>query len=161
MKYSFIVSVTLVFQSGHQETAAYARIETRTSELSAHSLVTAALEVSEERKPKEIFEDIEKGLTQGDVKMFSKYFDRQLLISHRGLENGYFSGNQAQFILQSFFNARRTLHFKFTTINRATEPYATGGGTFSIRGGQRELLQIYVALSRVGGRWVIAEFNVY
>lgn len=108
-----------------------------------------------------IFHDIQNGLLAGDVKLFSKHFGRQVSIDLPTDEAGYFSNNQVTYILQNFFGSRRIIQFKFSTIDE-TElgPFATGGGIFMSRG-RRENLQIYVALSQAGNRWVISQFNVY
>jgi hypothetical protein len=108
-----------------------------------------------------IFRDIQNGLTSGNFKSFSKHFSKQVYIDLPDEESAYFSGNQVYFILQNFFGIRRLVQFKFTTIDEnESGPFATGGGTFMTRG-HRETLQIYVALSNVGGRWLITQFNVY
>jgi len=108
-----------------------------------------------------VFEEVEKGILDGNVKNFSTYFSRQLYVNLRGGENGYYSANQVFYLLQNFFGARRTLHFKFTTYGETDNvPYGTGGGTFTIRG-NRETFQIYVALTKLKDRWLIAQFNAY
>lgn len=112
------------------------------------------------RQPDEIIAVIERGISRSDLESFTQYFSRQVFISLRNGESGYFSNNQAAFVVEDFFKSRRVLHFKFTTIHTDAEPFATGGGLF-LQKGNRETLQVYVALSKPDDRWLITQFNVY
>lgn len=108
-----------------------------------------------------ICEEIERGIGKGEVKIFSQHFARQLSVNIRNGENGYFSANQAYYLLKNFFGARQVVHFKFTTFGEAGNiPFATGGGSFTFHGG-RETVQIYVSFRRIGDRWLISQFNAY
>ncbi|MBI1806276.1 MAG: DUF4783 domain-containing protein [Ignavibacteria bacterium] len=124
---------------------------------------TIATQDSQERSIQHLalFDEIEKGLIAGDVRAISKYFGREVFLNLRGTESGYFSANQAFYILQNYFSARHTVHFKFTTFDQTeSSPYATGGGSFMVKG-KLETLQVYVALARRHERWVITQFNAY
>ena len=117
--------------------------------------------LSQSTSPSSVFQDIQRGVTASDVNLFSKHFAKQVYVDLPGDEGGYFSENQLFYILQNFFASRLTRQFKFSTIDETdTGPYATGSGNFMYRG-HRDILQIYVALSRLDDRWVITQFNVY
>ena len=108
-----------------------------------------------------LFDQIERGLITGDVRSFSKYFAHEVFLDLRGVESGYFSGNQAFYVLQNFLTPRRVIHFKFTTFDRVgSTPYATGGGSVMLKG-RLETLQIYIALTRGNKGWAITQFNAY
>jgi len=108
-----------------------------------------------------VFTDVEAGLTGGDLSSITKHFAKQVYISLRGTEDGCYSSNQAYYIIQNYFNQGRITNFKFTKKSETgPAPYATGGGTFRSRG-ERETIQVYVALTRLDGAWVITQFNVY
>jgi hypothetical protein len=122
---------------------------------------------NQEKPPKQsvdtslIFNDIQQGLAQSDIKIFSNHFARELYLNLRGGESGYYSSDQASYILQNFFRSRRTINFKFSTVSEVGEmPYATGGGIF-LKRGTRETLQVYVGLTKYHEKWVITQFNVY
>ena len=51
-----------------------------------------------------IFNDIESGIVSNDVKKFSQYFSSQPYISLVNGVNGYYSSNQAFYIMEDFFN---------------------------------------------------------
>lgn len=117
-------------------------------------------ETEESRSPAEIFTLVESALRTSDIPAITKSFGRQVYVSLKGGESGYYSANQASYILQSFFNARRPVSFSFSTIQLGGDPFATGGGTFLLKG-TRETLQVYVAVARQSNRWVVSQFNVY
>lgn len=59
-----------------------------------------------------IFSEIESGILNSDVKKFSQYFSPQPYISLINGVNGYYSSNQAFYILEKFFNEYRVVSFK-------------------------------------------------
>lgn len=118
------------------------------------------LEVLSTEKPSVIISQVESGILSGNIQSFSKYLAKQVFVNLRGNESGYFSSNQALYLLRSFFETRRVLRFKFTTIDESQEPFATGGGIFVLKG-TKESVQIYVGLSKLDNRWVVTQFNVY
>ena len=108
-----------------------------------------------------VFNDVESGLVSNSVNFAAKHFSRQIYISLQGAESGYFSMNQAMYILENYFTARKVINFKFTTTKLSGEvPYATGGGYFTLKGKQ-DLFQVYISLAKNDSRWVITQFNVY
>lgn len=108
-----------------------------------------------------IFQDVEAGILQSDVKSFSRYFDKNIYVTLREGETGFFSANQALYVLQNYFESHRFVRFTFSTINVTDTPlYATGGGTYISRGSQ-EHIQIYITVSQVRSGYVITQFCVY
>lgn len=108
-----------------------------------------------------VFDAIESAILGGDVKKLAPYFGKQLNLSLHSGTTGYFSSNQSYYILQNYFSSRKIISFKFTSRKLDdTSPFATGGGTSRAKG-VNEILQFYVALAEVDGRWVISQFNVY
>ena len=110
---------------------------------------------------RDLFERVQRGLTSGDVSLFSRDFGSQVLINLHGGENGTYSAGQAHYVLESYCRLRRFGRFTFTTIDESGDnPYATGSVAFNYRG-RREIAQVYVSLSAAGGRWVIVQINIY
>jgi hypothetical protein len=107
-----------------------------------------------------IFSAVEKGLHEGDDRLFSAYFSRTVSLNVRGSSPGYYSANQAGQVLRHFFAARKSSNFKFTTVDTGEHPYATGSFS-SAGGGQGERVQVYVGLTRERSGWVISQFNIY
>lgn len=107
-----------------------------------------------------IVENVERGIASSNARLFTVYFAPQVYLRFTGIEEGYYSKNQASSIVQNFFNTYRVVNFKFSTEGGTTTYYATGGGTFSSRG-QRESFQVYVSIAKIEHRWMIVQFNVY
>lgn len=108
-----------------------------------------------------MFETVRHGLETGAIDSLAGLLAAQVQINLRGGESGYFSDHQAFYLLESYFRTRRLLNLRFSTIGDSdTSPFATGGAEISVKG-SREYVQVYVALSRAGDRWVITRLNVY
>ena len=60
-----------------------------------------------------ILNEIEEGIIDNDVKAFSRYFSSQPYISLLNGVNGYYSSNQAYYILEEFFNSFKVISFRF------------------------------------------------
>ncbi len=111
--------------------------------------------------PSAIFQDVETGIAQGDAGRFSYAFGRQVYLTLHGQEPGYVSASQLVYILDDFFRSHKTVQFKLTTRDAASQsPYATGGGTFAQRG-VFERIQVYVGLTRQNDKWVISQLALY
>ena len=110
---------------------------------------------------KRIFESVQEGMRGENIGMFSQHFGSQVLCNLRGGGSGYYSANQAFYLLENYFRARRFVAFDFSTIGESdTNPYATGSVTFNAKGA-REVAQVYISLSLAGDRWVISQINIY
>ena len=108
-----------------------------------------------------VFSLVQKGIQKEDVEIFSGSFASQVNVSLRATESGYYSANQARYVLKNFFGARRVVNFRLSTILQdEVSPYATGAGSFVYQG-KREVLQVYVGLTKTGHQWMISQFNVY
>jgi hypothetical protein len=110
---------------------------------------------------REVFDDVQRGISQGNVAIFSPHLHSQVRVTLHGGETGLYSANQAYYLLQNFLRDRKPVSFAFTTFGESeSTPYATGNAAFAFRG-VRQHAQIYVALAPEGGRWVITLINIY
>ena len=120
-----------------------------------------AHQVSPDAGSREVFNRVQDGLTSGDVGAFSRYFSSQVMVTLKGAESGYYSANQAYYLLTNYIRTRQFARFVFTTVGGSEgNPYATGSVTFNFRG-KRETAQVYVSLAQTGGRWLITQINIY
>jgi hypothetical protein len=109
----------------------------------------------------ELFGTVQQGLASGSTGTFSSHLAPQVYVNLRGGESGYYSANQAHYVLENYFKTRRLVNVKFSTIGESdANPYATGSATFVERG-TRSLAQVYVSLTRSGERWIITQINIY
>jgi hypothetical protein len=108
-----------------------------------------------------VFDLMQQGMSSGNITLFTSHFGSQVLVNLRGGESGYYSANQAYYVLEGYLRSRRILHFNFSSIGESeSNPYATGSAGFNFKG-SRENAQVYVSLSWVGDRWVITQINIY
>jgi hypothetical protein len=108
-----------------------------------------------------VFEDVQQGVETGNVGSFSPHLGAQVQVALRGGEGGYYSANHAYYLLEDFFKSRRVVSFEFSHVGETeATPYASGSVVFTTKG-MRETAQVYVALMKIGERWVIAEINIY
>ena len=113
------------------------------------------------QRHREIFESAEGAISSASIRSLSSQLASRVYISIPGGESGYFSSNQAQYVLESYFGTHRAVRFSFNTFGESlSTPYATGTGSFLYRGSRYER-QVYVSLSQEGTRWVISQVNIY
>jgi len=109
----------------------------------------------------DVFLSVQRGIAEGNYEEITRHFGKHIYLSIRSIESGYYSANQAQFVLLNFFNTNKPLSFMFTTYGGSgSTPYATGRGSINVKG-NREFIQVYVSLTKQKDRWVISQFNIY
>jgi len=107
-----------------------------------------------------IFNDIESGIVNNDVKKFSQYFSSQPYLSLVNGVNGYYSSNQAYYILEDFFNSFKVVSFKMEeTKTEETVSYGKGDYYFEKKG-RREVAHLYITLSKSGNKWYITQISI-
>ena len=112
---------------------------------------------SESRK---IFSDISDGIVNQDVESIARYFSPQTYLSLSNGISGYYSSNQAYYVLEDFFKIYRVTAFRFNNIQAdSNNPYATGEYQFEYRG-KRDLAQVYIALKKTGKNWKITQITI-
>jgi len=108
-----------------------------------------------------VFDNVRSGLNNGSVGSFSDMLGPRVSIDLRGGESGYFSSNQAYYVLERYMQANRISDLTFSTMEEsAGVPFATGRTTI-VKKGMKENAQVYVSLTQVGGRWVISQIKIY
>lgn len=107
-----------------------------------------------------IFSEIENGFTEGKVSAISNLFNAQTYFSLRNGVSGYYSSNQAFYILQEFFKVHQVISFRFSNIySDKNYPYATGVYFYELKG-RRESAKVFVALKRVGNNLKITQITI-
>ncbi len=107
-----------------------------------------------------IFKEIETGIREAEVTKISKYFGQQTYFSFSNGINGYYSNNQAFYVIDDFFKLYRVISFKFDHIKYDTNnSYATGKYNYDNRG-QRSSAQVYISLKKIGNNWNITQFTI-
>lgn len=107
-----------------------------------------------------VFDDIEISIREGNVSRLSKYLGTQTYFSLSNGVNGYYSPNQAYYILEDFFNLYKVTAFKFNQISRdKASPYATGTFSFDNKG-KRNTAKVYISLKKIGDKWNITQLTI-
>jgi hypothetical protein len=107
-----------------------------------------------------IFKEIESGIKDGKVDRITKYFGQQTYFSFSNGINGYYSNNQAFYVLEDFFKLYRVTSFKFDYIKSdKNNGHATGNYNYDNRG-QRSTAQVYISLKKIGSNWIITQFTI-
>jgi hypothetical protein len=107
-----------------------------------------------------IFNDIESGIVSNDVKKISQYFSSQPYISLVNGVNGYYSSNQAYYIIEDFFNSFKVVSFKMEeTKTEGSVSYGKGDYYFEKKG-RREVAHLYITLSKSGNKWYITQISI-
>jgi len=107
-----------------------------------------------------IFDEIETGILNNDLKSFSQYFTSQPYISLINGVNGYYSSNQTYYILEDFFNSFKVVSFRFEE-KKTEESVSYGKGAYYFeKKGKREIAHLYITLSKAGSRWYITQISI-
>lgn len=126
--------------------------------------LAGVISAQEQPRPKDfrnVFEEIQHGFETGNVAVFSPRLGTQVQVNLKNAESGYYSGNQAYYILEKYLKARKVLAFEFSGVGETEGiPFATGSMVFNHKG-TRDVAQVYVSLTASDTSWVIAEITVY
>ena len=107
-----------------------------------------------------IFQEIENGIIESDVSKIARYFSPKPYLSFSNGVTGYYSSNQAYYVLEDFLNIYKVISFKFDHKNNdGSVSYATGDYYFESKG-MRDSAQVYVTLSKIGDNWFITQISI-
>lgn len=107
-----------------------------------------------------IFKEIESGIKEGNVERISKYFGQQTYFSFSTGTNGYYSTNQAFYVVEDFFKLYRVTSFKLDNIKfDNNHSYATGKYNYDYKG-KRSSAKVYISIKKIGTNWIITQFTI-
>jgi hypothetical protein len=107
-----------------------------------------------------IYREIESGVKDGNVERISKYFGQQTYFSFSNGTNGYYSSNQAFYVVEDFFKLYRVTSFKLDYIKSDNNhSYATGKYNYDNKG-QRSSAKVYISIKKIGANWIITQFTI-
>lgn len=105
-------------------------------------------------------ENIIAGLNDGSVSNISRYFSNQVYLSLKTGERGYYSSNQAYYLLDKFFKIYEPISFQTTAkMIESANPYLAGK-LFCRFKGSIESFQFYMSLNWNGFRWEITQISI-
>lgn len=107
-----------------------------------------------------VFSDISQGIANQNIEDVARYFSSQTYLSLSNGISGYYSSNQAYYVLEDFFKIYTVTAFRFNNIQTdSNNPYATGEYQFDYRG-QKDIAQVYIALKKAGKNWKITQITI-
>jgi hypothetical protein len=148
--YLFLCITLFIFLINSAETAAVPDIATNKIRLTDNY----------SDSPKSIFLKVEEGLAFGEIEKFSSSLSSQTYLSLSNGVTGYYSPNQAFYVLQDYINIYKPVSFRFITMYDKTDnPYASGYYKFESKG-IRGTAQVYIALKLIGNNWKISQITI-
>jgi hypothetical protein len=106
-----------------------------------------------------ILKEIEEGIAKGNIAALFKHLSPQTYFSLTNGIRGYFSSNQAYYILEDFFKIYHVVSFRFHSMQAEEEnPYATGIYSYDFKG-KRETAHVYISLKNSGKSWKIIQIT--
>jgi len=106
------------------------------------------------------FGKIENSISTGNVENLSSYFSSQMYLSLSNGISGYYSSNQAYYVLEDFFKMYQVTDFKFKNIKEGEDNvFATGLYNY-ILNEKRESAQVYVSIKLTGKEWKITQLTI-
>jgi hypothetical protein len=114
---------------------------------------------SQKNSAEVVLTEIENGIAKGNISAIFKHLSPQTYFSLSNGIRGYYSSNQAYYILEDFFKIYHVISFRFHSIQSDEEnPYATGICLYEYKG-KRETAQVYVSLKNTGKSWKIIQIT--
>jgi len=111
-------------------------------------------------KVNETIEDIKIGFIKSDVSKISRYISSQVYLSLLTGVSGYYSSNQAYYILEKFLKDYSVISFSFERLSiNSTTPYATGTYYYEHKGNRSEA-KVYLSLKLLYDSWEITQISI-
>jgi hypothetical protein len=103
---------------------------------------------------------VQEGILKHNVKAFSKYLSSQTFLNLANATSGYYSSNQAIFVLQDFINNYEASSFNFNELNEDEQnPYATGILQYLYKG-KEDSANVFISLKKTGSGWKIKQITI-
>lgn len=108
----------------------------------------------------DILNEVETGISQAELSEISPYLSSNVYLSFLNGISGYYSSNQAYYILEDFFNEYKAISFKFENINiNTTIPFAKGTYYYEHKGNRLEA-KVYLTMKLAGKSWQITQISI-
>lgn len=110
--------------------------------------------------PENIMSKSIEAISSGNISVLSNDFARQIYLSLKTGEKGYFSNNQAFYLLQNLFSIYEPIEFYSSSkFSESSTPYIAGKLYTQFKG-KIEVLQVYVGYFWNGKKWEITQISI-
>ena len=107
-----------------------------------------------------ILEEIEMGISESKLSVISQHLSSQIYLSFLNGVSGYYSSNQAYYVLENFFDKYKVVSFKFSSFNFNTvAPFAKGTYYYEYKGNRSEA-KVYLTMKLTGKSWEITQISI-
>jgi Domain of unknown function (DUF4783) len=107
-----------------------------------------------------VIRKIESAIANNDIESLSDHLGSQTYLNLPNGISGYYSANQAYFVLEDFLKTYRVTSFSFDEINtKSNTPFATGSYEYDLKG-NRDTARIYLQLRNTGKGWKINQITI-
>jgi len=120
---------------------------------------TLTPEIQNQKKELQVFSDIERAFSSGNISLIAEYFPSQIYLSLSSGVNGYYSSNQAFYILQDFFQIYQPIAFKFTQRSESENGFATGIFSFESKN-KKGTAQVFISVEYLVAKWKISLITI-
>ena len=108
----------------------------------------------------EILEEIEMGISKTKLSTISPHLSSQIYLSFLNGVSGYYSANQAYYVLENFINEYKVISFKFDSFNFNTiTPFAKGTYYYEHKGNRSEA-KVYLTMKLTSKSWKITQISI-
>ena len=108
----------------------------------------------------EILEEVEMGISKTKLSAISKHLSSQIYLSFLNGVSGYYSANQAYYVLENFINEYKVISFKFSSFSFNTvTPFAKGTYYYEYKGNRSEA-KVYLTMKLTGKSWKITQISI-
>lgn len=105
-------------------------------------------------------ESIELGLKMGKVSELSHFVDNQIYLNLSNGIIGYYSSNQAYYVLADFFKSHRMISIDFdNSLSNNSNPIAIGNCQY-FSNDKQESAQIYISLKFINKKWKLSQITI-
>lgn len=103
---------------------------------------------------------IEHGLKMGEVSELSHFVDNQIYLNLSNGITGYYSSNQAYYVLADFFKSHRIISIDFdNSLANVSNPIAIGNCQY-FSNNKQESAQIYISLKFINKKWKLTQITI-
>ena len=107
-----------------------------------------------------LLDDIEKGISETETSEISTYLASQVYLSFVNGISGYYSSNQAYYVIEEFLKEYKVISFRFNKFKlNTTAPYAIGTYYYEHKGNRSEA-KVYVTLKFTSKSWQITQISI-
>ena len=107
-----------------------------------------------------ILDDIENGISDSKTSAISPYLGSQVYLSFINGISGYYSSNQAYYVIEKFLKEYKVISFRFNKLKlNTTAPFAIGTYYYEHNGNRSEA-KVFVTLKFTSKSWQITQISI-